>query len=359
MPSTLFTNLGNPVQASWLNEADTAVFSWLTSVAGTPDAITAAGPDSLTAIAAGQAFRFLPAADNTGISTLTINGLPAQPIVKSGTSQLTGGDLQLGVVAEVVYDGSFFQLINPAPLYDPLPLPIPVIFGGTGATTASDALSALGAIGRLIGFQIFTAGATYTPTAGTTRILCRGLGGGGAGGGCAATGVGQVSIGGGGGAGASGESLITSGFAGAGVVIGSAGTGVVGAAGNPGTATTFLGISFGGGGGGGPGLPGAQSGAGQGAGGTATGANILNFRGASGFPGMASFLTLAMLSGQGASSPYGGGGPASIANNTIQTVGTAATGFGSGGGGAASGASQGAIAGGAGSPGYLIIFEFS
>jgi hypothetical protein len=84
---------------------------WLTSVAGT-DTITASlAVPTLTTLAAGQVFRFISAGANTGTSvTLNINGLGAKAITKLGSAALAIGDIQSGVVVEITYDGTRFQL---------------------------------------------------------------------------------------------------------------------------------------------------------------------------------------------------------------------------------------------------------
>ena len=80
--------------------------------------------------------------------------------------------------------------------------------------------------------QIFTTGsATYTPTAGTNKVLVEVIGGGGAGGGAPATSSVQFSVGGGGGSGAYAKKLITSAFSGVTVTVGAGGTANSGASG--------------------------------------------------------------------------------------------------------------------------------
>lgn len=53
-------------------------------------------------------------ATNTGPSTISVNGLPAKPIVNliSGLGPLVDGDLRAGAMYELRYDGSRFQVMN-------------------------------------------------------------------------------------------------------------------------------------------------------------------------------------------------------------------------------------------------------
>lgn len=230
------------------------------------------------------------------------------------------------------------------------------IFTGTVTVaniTASGTLT--GFPGRLIGVQRFTANGTYTPTAGTTSVIVEIQAGGGAGGGTVATGASVVSVGAGGNAGGYIRHRMTSGFSGATVVVGAGGTPASGAIGGNGGASSFAGITAGGGNGG----PSTTAAANAGQmpsviAGTATGGSIVNIPGAIGGPSFATFGTFVTISGNGANSPLGSGG-----GGGIQTNGTAGVGFGAGGGGTANGQSQPAISGGAGSPGIVIVYEFS
>jgi hypothetical protein len=49
---------------------------------------------------------------NTGATTLAVNGLTAKAIKKSVSTDLGSGDIALGAIYEVVYDGTNFQLIS-------------------------------------------------------------------------------------------------------------------------------------------------------------------------------------------------------------------------------------------------------
>lgn len=83
---------------------------------GTSTAYTAALATGISSLAAGTHLSFLaPVSNGTGV-TLNVNGLGAKSITKSGTTALKAGDISTGQVAEVVYDGTRFQLTTQTPL---------------------------------------------------------------------------------------------------------------------------------------------------------------------------------------------------------------------------------------------------
>jgi hypothetical protein len=87
----------------------------LTSVANA-DTITANVVPLLTAYALGQVFYLIPTAVNTvtGV-TLAISGLPAKAITRKGALPLAVGELVVGTVYQLYYDGTQFQIISQMP----------------------------------------------------------------------------------------------------------------------------------------------------------------------------------------------------------------------------------------------------
>jgi hypothetical protein len=216
--------------------------------------------------------------------------------------------------------------------------------------------------GRLIGVQRKTSG-NYTPTTGTNTIVVYGIGGGGGGGG-GEQGAGTQGVGSGGGSGqyithretglGAGPFVATYGTAGAG-----------GAAGNnPGTdggaSTLALSATLTANGGKGGNSMSAASFASMAAGGAAgTGASNANLSTQGNTPGENGIRDSAtqQVSGAGGSSPLGSGGTA-IFNSSA--VGNAGIGDGAGGGGAnATDAGNTDRAGGAGTVGVWIIYEYT
>ena len=351
---------GTVVASSWLDDVNTDTYSTLTAVGGTANAITATGPSSMAAYPIGIPFRFTPTLANTGATTINISGIGAVNLMKYGTTALVAGDLIAGSFAQISYDGTRFQLINPRTAdVSVVSGTLPITNGGTGATTAPQALINLGATGRLIAVRAFTATGVYTPTPGTNSILLKMWGAGGAGGGNVATAAGQISLGGGGGAGGFVEAYISSGFSGQTLTIGPGGVAVSGGTGGTGGTSFFMTFSATGGGGGGAGAAGAVSAAFGGVGGVGTGGTV-NANGQAGLVAVGNFATAIWLSGSGGtSSPLGSSGGPQQASGATRSDGITATGRAAGGGGAVAGNGQVAGVGGAGAPGYAIIYEYS
>lgn len=108
------TGVGNPTartQYASVAGVQDGTYSILSSVSGT-NTITATGPLGVAAYATGQRFYFVVAATNTAAVTININSIGAKAITRTGTAALVGGDLVVGAVAEIVYDGTRFQLAN-------------------------------------------------------------------------------------------------------------------------------------------------------------------------------------------------------------------------------------------------------
>jgi hypothetical protein len=230
-----------------------------------------------------------------------------------------------------------------------------------GVAFTGSAYQVAGSAGRLkIGHQVFTAGGTYTPTQGTRAVRIRLVGGGGGGGGISG-GASVAAAGGGGGAGGYLETWIDPGVAitGGAVTIGSSGVGGTNSGGNGGsggsTSIIIQGTSYGvGGGDGGVGMLAGSSFAtvDGGAGGTAAIVSVdITHVGQPGVGGLRLNSSTA-LGGNGGSSPFGGGGRAKI--NSV----FAGSGYGAGGAGACS-TNGTALAGGAGTPGIVIVEEYA
>lgn len=93
----------------------------LGSVGGTANAITAAMTPTLTAYSAGMIVVLVPAASNSGATTLSVDGLGALPVYKrrgATISPLAENDLQANVAALAMMSSTLgsWLLINPAPL---------------------------------------------------------------------------------------------------------------------------------------------------------------------------------------------------------------------------------------------------
>lgn len=230
--------------------------------------------------------------------------------------------------------------------------------------TVSQYLSGLKKIltGRLIARRVFTANGTYTPTAGTTKVIVTVVGGGGGGGGTFTTNASQNAAGSGGGGGAEAIGVFTTGFSGVTMTIGPAGVSAAAANGTDGGVTSFGTLLTAEGGKGGPrGLAATSGNTSGSAGGVAvTGTPIIVKAGQDGGAGTV-YSVGTTLSGKGGDSNYGyGGSPV----GTGSSAGSGSTGnsgkdYGSGGSGAACSISDAARSGGSGRPGLIIVEEYA
>ena len=125
----------------------------LTGVSGS-NIITGTATPAPAAYVAGQRFSFIAASPNVGAATLNISGLGAKSITKNGATALDANDILTGALIEVEYDGTRFQIINPATLGPS---------GGTvtGAVTLSSTLNVTGAA-ALASTLAVTGVATFT-----------------------------------------------------------------------------------------------------------------------------------------------------------------------------------------------------
>jgi len=212
--------------------------------------------------------------------------------------------------------------------------------------------------------QTFTANGTWTKPANLKYVVVRLVGGGGGGGGADAS-ASESNAGAGGGSGGYCERIISAASLASSetVTIGAAGTAGAntGLAGGAGGNTTFGALATGNGGGGGDGSNTGLAGVRGGAGGTAASGNI-NAKGTPGGNGTVTNTGLgpdgAVQGGNGGSSAFGGGGRGGATGGG----GGSATGedggnYGAGGGGGHS--NNGATAaGGAGSAGFVVVYEY-
>jgi len=81
---------------------------------GTALAYTATLASSVSSLASGTHINFLANITSASGATLNINSLGAKSIKKNASTVLASGDILAGQVASVVFDGTNFQLNNPA-----------------------------------------------------------------------------------------------------------------------------------------------------------------------------------------------------------------------------------------------------
>ncbi len=220
-----------------------------------------------------------------------------------------------------------------------------------------DGYSASAIPGTLVGRTVYTATGNYTSSAGVTKAFIEIVGGGGGGGGTNNVAGGA---GGGGGSGAYSCKLFTvtpsTAYA---FTIGAAGTGTSGAAGGAGGATTITIVTAmtAPGGAGGAYLAGSTAikfTAGGAGGVPGTGGDTMRAGMPGGFGSTSTVITV-QASGSVGTSQFGGGGAGRPTNSA--GAGNAGTGYGAGGGGSTSTTTT-AYAGGVGTDGAVVVWEF-
>jgi hypothetical protein len=312
---------------------------------------------AVTSYVDGLPVNFKAAANNSGATTINVNGVGAVAL-QGAAGALQGGEIVAGKTYEANYNSTSNTFV--------------IVGQGGGAeqvspaTQSQHALQAGQALGLFLGVQTFTSSGTYTPGVYTvggrsvtaTKAIVKAVGGGGGGGGASATSATQVSFASGGNAGAYGELFIGSGLSSQTVTIGAGGSAAVAGQNNGGNggSTSFGSLMVCAGGGGGVGAP---AGAPPGvtilnstiAQVTGSGNVIASQPGAMAKVGVSVSTSVANNSSGGGDTPFGQGGY----NQTVL-----ATGYGAGGPGAGAGPNAASgTAGTTGRPGYMLVFEYA
>jgi microcystin-dependent protein len=131
------TGYGTPAartDAQRVDKVQDSVHTYAGESSGT-DTITATLSPAITAYVVGQRFTFLAGGTNTGAATIDFNEVDPKDIKKgpAGATALDAGDITEGGFYTVEYDGTNFQLLNPATLR----IAGTIIIGGTAAAAAA------------------------------------------------------------------------------------------------------------------------------------------------------------------------------------------------------------------------------
>lgn len=95
-------------------EADVQNHSWTYAAdTGAANAYAIAPSPAVTSYVTGARFQFTAVHASTGASTLAVSSLAAKAIQKNGVA-LVANDIKANMVIDVIYDGTQFQMINPA-----------------------------------------------------------------------------------------------------------------------------------------------------------------------------------------------------------------------------------------------------
>jgi hypothetical protein len=111
------STMGSGTETSWTVTFSSPTASYLLTTAyaadtGAADAYVVTLSPALAAHVVGLPVRFKATNANTGASTVNINGLGAIAIKKNVSTALAAGDIAAGQIVEVVYDGTYYQLIS-------------------------------------------------------------------------------------------------------------------------------------------------------------------------------------------------------------------------------------------------------
>ncbi|MFP8704346.1 carbohydrate kinase, partial [Enterobacter asburiae] len=235
-----------------------------------------------------------------------------------------------------------------------------------GAAAISTALTNLGlgdaegTVGRLLKIQVFYNSGIYNPTPGTKKVIVEMVGGGGGGAGSRSASSGQISVGGAGGAGSYAKGQFTQNFSGVQITVGAKGAGGTSSwpyASDGGTSSFGSLITAAGGSAGQPAGPANSFPFSTVAAVVSAGANGANIIGT---PGQGASTSIAVSAAvvtesPGGSSQFGAGGFITAFN----AKGVNGSGYGSGGGPSKVNGGNAAVAGGDGSQGLVIVWEYA
>ena len=137
-------------QAPTLGQVQDSTALWGGTSGGTANAQTLTLSPAITAYVAGQTFRFIAGFTNTNNVTLNINGVGVKALLSSSTGlNLVPGQISSNLIVDVVYDGTQFQMINPAGAWNTFS---PVI-DQSGTITYTNNYSKYVMIGKTVHFQ--------------------------------------------------------------------------------------------------------------------------------------------------------------------------------------------------------------
>ena len=161
-----------PAIAAATGSGSGIVFVPAGSVGGTGDAITLAPSPAIVGYAAGQSFRFVASAKNTGGVTINTSGLGTRALTLANGNVLIGGELQIGGTYDVCDNGTNYVLVNfPAGSAILSYAPVLSFAGGTTGITYASQNGQVMTFGNLVLVWIFislTSKGSSTGVAGVT-----------------------------------------------------------------------------------------------------------------------------------------------------------------------------------------------
>ncbi|NVO00769.1 MAG: hypothetical protein HXX17_15745 [Geobacteraceae bacterium] len=144
--------------------------------AGTANALTLTLVPALTAHVLGMPISFKASLANTGACTININGLGVVPLVKRNGAAVVTGDIIVGGIIDIAYDGVNYQVVSGAGVLDHThAYTIGSVIGyarycRNDMVTCSSAIPVDGTVPQVSeGTQVLAL--TYTPKSATSKIL--------------------------------------------------------------------------------------------------------------------------------------------------------------------------------------------
>lgn len=145
--------------------------AYVAAVGGTPNAITLTPTVPISSYSAGQAYMFLPTANNTGATTINVSAVGARALRYADGTAMTGGELLAGQPYLIQDNGAAYVLINSAQATGIVPWTPRVSFGGgnTGITYGLQSGVAC-KIGRIAFFSFTVVLTNKGSSAGTAQV---------------------------------------------------------------------------------------------------------------------------------------------------------------------------------------------
>lgn len=94
-----------------INDLESGAAHWAGTTSGSANAYTASLTNTPGSLTAGLSVNLRIHASNTGASTLNLNGL-GDVAIRSHNAALTGGELLINATYNLVYDGTYFQVVG-------------------------------------------------------------------------------------------------------------------------------------------------------------------------------------------------------------------------------------------------------
>jgi len=106
---------GTGTTVSCLSEADLTQYLYIAD-SGSVNAYVLTLAPALATLNVGNVVSFTTTHSNTAASTVNVNGLGVKNITRAGTNALVGGEILSGVIYDLQWDGTEWQLLNPSVL---------------------------------------------------------------------------------------------------------------------------------------------------------------------------------------------------------------------------------------------------